>query len=73
LLLSQPDRHYVVYYSFFDTAVNELLIKSGVLDIRAESQSEDTAVEPAGDISTGIKAYSPARMAVPGIGQLRPA
>ena len=25
----------VVYYSFFDTAVNELLIKSGVLDIRA--------------------------------------
>ena len=24
----------VVYYSFFDTAVNELLIKSGVLDIR---------------------------------------
>ena len=24
----------VVYYSFFDTAVNELLIKSGALDIR---------------------------------------
>jgi acyl-CoA thioester hydrolase len=24
----------VVYYSFFDTAVNELLIRSGVLDIR---------------------------------------
>ena len=24
----------VVYYSFFDTAVNELLIKGGVLDIR---------------------------------------
>ena len=24
----------VVYYSFFDTAVNELLIKSGVLDVR---------------------------------------
>ena len=24
----------VVYYSYFDTAVNELLIKSGVLDIR---------------------------------------
>ena len=24
----------VVYYSFFDTAVNELLIRSGVLDVR---------------------------------------
>jgi acyl-CoA thioester hydrolase len=24
----------VVYYSFFDTAVNQLLIKSGVLDVR---------------------------------------
>ena len=24
----------VVYYSFFDTAVNELLIRRGVLDIR---------------------------------------
>jgi acyl-CoA thioester hydrolase len=27
----------VVYYSFFDTAVNELLIRSGVLDIRHSS------------------------------------
>ncbi len=24
----------VVYYSFFDTAVNELLIRSGILDVR---------------------------------------
>ena len=26
----------VVYYSFFDTAVNELLIRSGVLDVRRD-------------------------------------